>query len=342
MSLIEAIIQVLLESGRPMRAEDISEVILAKGLWQSEGKTPSATVGARLYTSIKKMKELSPFYLAAPCTFGLRIGYSNKTTDRLEALPGSYFQKDIPPSITRCTFLDAAEKVLREKGKGEPMHYCVITEEALKAGFLVSKGKTPSATMSSQLHTDIKQKESEKKDPRFSYHEKGFFGLAEWEKHDLSFEIEKHNKGTHEALHTQLFNIDWGAFESLIARLLEELGFENIELTNRSKDGGIDVRGTLVVAGVIRIRMAIQVKRWKSNILSPVVQQVRGSLGTHEQGLIITTSDFSSGAREEAARADATPVALMNGKQLVGLLIDNEIGVLRKNHNLFDLNISSL
>ena len=31
--------------------------------------------------------------------------------------------------------------------------------------------------------------------------------------------------------------------------------------------------------------MAVQVKRWKKNVQSQIVQQVRGSLGTHEQGL---------------------------------------------------------
>ena len=38
--------------------------------------------------------------------------------------------------------------------------------------------------------------------------------------------------------------------------------------------------------------MAVQVKRWgiKNNVSSPVVQQVRGSLGIHKQSLIITTS----------------------------------------------------
>jgi len=36
--------------------------------------------------------------------------------------------------------------------------------------------------------------------------------------------------------------------------------------------------------------MAGQVKRWKRNVQAPMVRQVRGSLGTHEQGLIITTS----------------------------------------------------
>jgi restriction system protein len=97
------------------------------------------------------------------------------------------------------------------------------------------------------------------------------------------------------------------------------------------------VRGTLVVGDVIRTRMAVQVKRWKKNVQAPVVQQVRGSLGAHEQGLIITTSDFSSGARSEAARPDATPVALMPGEQLVTLLIAHDIGVRRTKHDRIEL-----
>ena len=133
--------------------------------------------------------------------------------------------------------------------------------------------------------------------------------------------------------------MDSGEFEELIARLLAEIGFEDIEVTKRSGDGGIDVRGTLVVGDVIRTRMAVQVKKWKpkNNVQAPVVQQVRGSLGTHEQGLIITTSDFSPGARKEAARPDATPVALMNGEQLVLLLVEHNIGVSRRTHDLIEI-----
>ncbi|MGB9632531.1 MAG: restriction endonuclease [Chloroflexaceae bacterium] len=63
-----------------------------------------------------------------------------------------------------------------------------------------------------------------------------------------------------------------------------------------------------------------------------VVQQVRGGPGADEQGLIITTSDFSTGARDEAARLGGTPVALMDGEQLVTLLIEYDIGVLRASY----------
>jgi restriction system protein len=60
-------------------------------------------------------------------------------------------------------------------------------------------------------------------------------------------------------------------------------------------------------------------------------------LGAHEQGLVITTSDFSSGARKEAERPDATPVALMKGDELVKLLVEHDIGVRRVPADLIEL-----
>lgn len=129
-------------------------------------------------------------------------------------------------------------------------------------------------------------------------------------------------------------------FEELIGeRLLPAIGFEDVEVTRRVGDGGIDVRGTLAVEESIRIRMAVQVKRWgpKNRVPAPVVQQVRGSLGAHEQGLIITTSGFSHGARKEADRRDRAPIALMEGEQLVALLAKHSIGVTTHKHDVFEL-----
>ena len=53
--------------------------------------------------------------------------------------------------------------------------------------------------------------------------------------------------------------------------------------------------------------------------------------------MIITTSDYSKGAYIEAERPDATPVALMNGNQLVQLLIENDIGIQRTAYDLIEL-----
>ncbi len=115
------------------------------------------------------------------------------------------------------------------------------------------------------------------------------------------------------------------------------MGFEDVDVTPYRRDGGIDVRGTLVIADVIRTKMAVQVKRWGSNVTSQFVDQVRGSLGAHEQGLIITTSDFSPGAKQNAIRNDRKPVALMGGEQLVKMLVEHDIGVRRTPYDLIEL-----
>ena len=64
----------------------------------------------------------------------------------------------------------------------------------------------------------------------------------------------------------QLMDLAPVRFEELVALMLVEMGFENIEVTKFQSDGGIDVRGTLLIGDVVRIKMAVQVKRWKSNI----------------------------------------------------------------------------
>ena len=128
-------------------------------------------------------------------------------------------------------------------------------------------------------------------------------------------------------------------FEELVARLLAEMGFENLEVTHLSGDGGIDVRGTLVVGDVVRTKMAVQVKKWKpkNNIQRPVVQQVRGALDAHERGLIITTSDLRAGAVDEASQTGKVPIALMNGDQVLSLLMEHDIGVRRVSHDIFEI-----
>ncbi len=224
-------------------------------------------------------------------------------------------------------------------GDKQPMHYRAITAKALEMGWLDTQGKTPEASMYAAIGTEIRRDKKRGEQPRFVQHGRGFVGLGRWMGRGLAFEIEQHNKRVKQSLHKRLFDMDPGGFEDLIGRLLDALGFDDIQVTRRSGDGGIDVRGTLVVGDVIRTRMAVQVKRWRksNNVQRPDVQQVRGSLGTHEQGLIITTSDYSTGASEEASRADAVPVALMNGGQLVTLLVEKDLGITRDTQDLIEL-----
>ena len=207
------------------------------------------------------------------------------------------------------SFTDAAERILSESGSREPLHYRTITDRALEQRLIQSEGRTPSATMYSGVLTENRRRESRGETPRFLQHGRGLIGLVSWLPIGIAARIEDNNRGVKQSLLDRARQASPEAFESLVAELLTEMGFEDVKTTTPTSDGGIDVRGTLVVGEVVRIQMAIQAKRWGqgNNVQAPIIQQVRGSLGAHEQGLVITTSDFSSGARGEAVRADAAP-----------------------------------
>lgn len=337
MDVKSAAIQVLQQAGTALHAKDIAKRIMASGLWQSRGKTPEATVSARLYSNIKKEGDKSPFVRAGAQIFALRDSYK-KPNDAQAAPPKvRQLQKPASPSLG-LSFTNCAQKVLEKFGSKKPMHYREITEKALGEKWLVTSGKTPEATMYAQVLTEIKRQRKRGERPRFVQHGDGYVGLSQWMGRGLAFQISQHNQQVRKTLRSRLLAMKPSEFEELISRLLVEMGFEMVEMTALSGDGGIDVRGILVVGDVVRIKMAVQVKKWKRNIQAPVVQQVRGSLGAHEQGLIITTSDFSSGACKEAAQADKTPIALMNGEQLVMLLMEHDIGVHRSPSDLFEIN----
>ena len=53
MRAIDAVATVLAEADGPLHYSEITERMLAKGLWNSRGKTPESTVNARLAVDIR-------------------------------------------------------------------------------------------------------------------------------------------------------------------------------------------------------------------------------------------------------------------------------------------------
>ncbi|MHB0980668.1 MAG: HTH domain-containing protein [Thermoleophilia bacterium] len=334
MTVLDAAYQVLVEAGEPLHHAEITKRILDAGLWTSEAATPDATIHSGLAMDVKRKRLASRFCRTDKGVFGL-----NPHVEPLASAAIGGGGRAHPVSVGPATlsFTDAAERVLELDGMRRPIHYREITQRALGSGLLATQGLTPEATMYSVLMGEIERKTRRGEVPRFHRRSRGLFGLTQWETDGLTRQIEEHNRTVRREFQKLLAQMPPTQFEQLIGQLLGTIGFENVVVTSRSGDGGVDVRGTLVVGEVVRTKMAVQVKRWKHNVQAPVVQQVRGSLGAHEQGLIITTSDYSSGARTEAERPDATPVGLMNGEQLIGLLVENGIGVLRTAHELIEL-----
>jgi restriction system protein len=333
MNIQDAAVQILKDAGKPLHAKEITERIMQAGLWITKSKTPEATVSAHLYSEIKKHGNQSTFVKVEPGTFFLRDAQIGAVCDAKEP-------RNVNPlgdPVETYSFLDAAEKVLDQFGNRKPMHYREITDKAINQGWLNTSGKTPKATMNAQLLTELKRAKARGEPGRFVRTSRGFYGLVKWVGTGLPQQIFKHNRKIRERLRSQLMDLDPFQFEELVGQLLAEMGFESIEVTKFGGDGGIDVRGTLLISDAVRIKMAVQVKRWEANIRRPIVQQVRGSLGAHEQGLIITTSSFSRGAITEANEPNKIPVGLMNGEQLAALLMEYNIGARSTSHDLFEL-----
>jgi len=229
-------------------------------------------------------------------------------------------------------FLDAAYKILTEAK--EPLHYTEITARALDAGILDTKGQTPDASMGSRLYVDTKRPNS-----RFRRVSRSVFALAEVASSDISQRITTINRQTRNTLRKRLMAMPPERFEGLVAELLLALGFEEdtIAITPFGNDGGVDVRGVLNAAGITEVNAAVQAKRWKYNVQAPVVQALRGSLVVHEQGIVITTSKFSKGAQIEAQAPGKVRISLIDGEQLLDLLIEHRIGVTAEQHTVYSL-----
>lgn len=126
----------------------------------------------------------------------------------------------------------------------------------------------------------------------------------------------------------KLQSISPSAFERLCQRLLRELGFQNVEVTGKANDGGIDGKGLLKIGGVLSFHVIFQAKRYKGTVSPSVVRDFRGAMvGKADKGLIITTGTFTANAKAEARRDGPTPIDLIDGNELAEKLKELRLGV---------------
>lgn len=119
------------------------------------------------------------------------------------------------------------------------------------------------------------------------------------------------------------------AFERLTQRLLREIGFDDVRVTKKSDDGGIDGTGTLKINGILSFKVAFQCKRYKGKVGAPDIRDFRGSLTADiEKGLFITTGSFSKQAIEEVSNSGKChQIDLIDGEEFITRLAELGIGV---------------
>lgn len=154
--------------------------------------------------------------------------------------------------------------------------------------------------------------------------------------------IDERNNEVEIELLNKLRETDPIFFEKLVVKLLEKMGYSgengNVKVTAQSNDGGID--GIINQDPLGTSTVYLQVKRYaeKNVIHRPDIQGFYGALASvnADRGVFITTSSFSSGAKEFARNQG---IVLIDGIQLTELMLEYKVGVEKaKEYTVYQIN----
>ena len=134
----------------------------------------------------------------------------------------------------------------------------------------------------------------------------------------------------------QMKKMDPYAFESLVLDVLAAMGYgggsrQAMQGVPRGPDGGIDGRINEDKLGLDQIYM--QAKRYADNsVSSEKVQAFVGAMtqGGCRKGVFVTTSTFTSDARQFAASIRDPRLVLVDGEKLAELMIQHGVGIQTK------------
>ena len=148
-------------------------------------------------------------------------------------------------------------------------------------------------------------------------------------------------KPIRDRLRRRLLALNYHAFAHCLCLLLARLGYEDVRVAGRTRwkgrncEGGYDIEASLP-AGVGRRRTIVQVKQFDTlPVFQRSVDELRGTClrAGATEALLITTSTFSPVVLRNAeshagsAGAQVAPVRLLDGAELLDLLVLHRVGV---------------
>ncbi len=115
---------------------------------------------------------------------------------------------------------------------------------------------------------------------------------------------------------TDLLNLKWEAFETLVADLYKGWGY-GVRVTRRTRDGGIDLLATRDVPGGFE-KLAIQCKRFARPVGVEYARELLGVVTSDPsitKGILVSTSSFTDDCRNFCANSGR--LDLIDGATLV-------------------------
>ncbi|SDF37708.1 restriction endonuclease [Phytopseudomonas seleniipraecipitans] len=126
-----------------------------------------------------------------------------------------------------------------------------------------------------------------------------------------------------------LLQVSPNRFEVIVLDVLHNLGYgasrNDLQRVGGSGDGGIDGVISLDKLGLEKVY--VQAKRWQGTVGRPELQAFYGALAGQKakRGVFITTSGFTAQAIDFSRSVEG--MVLVDGRRLVSLMMDHEVGV---------------
>lgn len=119
----------------------------------------------------------------------------------------------------------------------------------------------------------------------------------------------------------QLYQLSPTMFEKFCGALLRNMDFQGVNVTQQTRDGGIDINAYALINSVIREKVIIQCKRYAndSKIGTEDLHKFLGAMSLSnncKKGIFITLSDFKTSVKSE----EFEMIELVNGDRLCDLI----------------------
>ncbi|HEY4103271.1 MAG TPA: HTH domain-containing protein [Polyangiaceae bacterium] len=234
---------------------------------------------------------------------------------------------------------DAVESVLLgfERGRG-PVSVQTLAEAAQRRGRLSGDLAATNGLMLAAARADNTRATARGERPRFRI-SSNRIGLTEWQldgelarlERELLQTAERYREVVRRSFARSLQDLSHRGLGELITLVLERLGFSELVQVRRPGLHGAELHLSGKARGASGdLRTAVVVRRDGREVGRERVTELRGALhhyGPAFAGLIVTTGQVLSGAREEAAAPGASPVSVIDGTGLAKLCEEHEIGL---------------
>lgn len=125
-----------------------------------------------------------------------------------------------------------------------------------------------------------------------------------------------------ERVRSTLLTVNPYKFEHLLKSLILQSGFQDVEVTRSSGDGGIDLSGYVSDEDdfFARTLVQFQAKRWRHAVGSVEINSFRGALSAAAKGVFVTTSHFTKAAIAESRHQSKPSITLIDGQRLARMV----------------------